>query len=128
MVFSLFKYLNSVIAITDGMFNFGNFLTKNAIAFHLTEIERQKRYLVDIKFCYATNTAIKNVKIERKALNFFPKIFLTKSSFFQKKYRVLYKKRIYVSGFWKFFPSFRLLIYLFRSNSKAMNQLFTTLC
>ena len=30
------------IAITDSMFNFGNFLTKNAITFDPKEIERKK--------------------------------------------------------------------------------------
>ena len=56
-----------------------------------------------MKFRCASNAAIKNVKIARKKINFFSKIFLTKSPF---------KKRIY----------------LFRSNNKAMNQLFPTSC
>ena len=77
------------------MFNFGNFLTKNAIAFHLTEIERKKRYLFELKFCCATNTAIENVKIARKASNFFPKIFFNKIAIFPKSI-ILYKKRIYI--------------------------------
>ena len=83
MVFSLFEYLDSVNC-TDSMFNFGNFLTKNAITFDQKEIERKKRYLVCMKFCCASNAAIKNVKIARKKINFFPKIFSTKSPFFKK--------------------------------------------
>ena len=42
MVFSLFEYLTQSIAIKDSMFNFGNFLTKNAITFDQKEIERKK--------------------------------------------------------------------------------------
>ena len=43
MVFSLFEYsLTKSIAITDSMFSFGNFFTKNAITFDLTKIEREK--------------------------------------------------------------------------------------
>ena len=34
--------LTQSIAITDSMFNFGNFLTKNAITFDQKEIERKK--------------------------------------------------------------------------------------
>ena len=49
-----------------------------------------------MKFCCASNAAIKNVKIARKKINFFSKIFSTKS----------------------------LLTYLFMSNNKAMNQQF----
>ena len=82
MVFSLFEYLDS-IAITDSMFNFGNFLTKNAITFDQKEIERKKIYLVSMKFRCASNAATKNVKIARKKIN-FSKIFLTKSPFFKK--------------------------------------------
>ena len=63
------------------MFNFGNFLTKNAITFDQIKIERKKRYLVSMKFCGASNAAIKNVEIVRKKINFFPKIFSTKSPF-----------------------------------------------
>ena len=50
------------------MFNFVNFLTKNAITFDLTVIERKKRYLVRMKFCCASNAAFRNVKIARKKL------------------------------------------------------------
>ena len=84
MVFSLFEYLDSVNAITDSMFNFGNFLTKNAITFDQKEIERKILYLVRMKFRCASNAAIKNIKIARKKINFFSKIFSTKSPFFKK--------------------------------------------
>ena len=76
-------YLNILtqsIAITDSMFNFGNFLTKNAITFDQKKIERKKN-LVGMKFCFASNAAIKNVKIARTKINFFPKIFSIKSPF-----------------------------------------------
>ena len=46
-----------------------------------------------MKFCCASNAAFKNVKIERKAINFFPKIFLTNSPFFQKVHFFLEKVR-----------------------------------
>ena len=70
--------------MTDSMFNFGKFLTKNAIAFDHKEIERKKRYFVNMKFCCASNVAIKNVKIARKKIHFFRKIFSTKSPFLKK--------------------------------------------
>ena len=66
-----------------------------------------------MKFRCASNAAIKNVKIASK------KIFSTKS-LFKKKYRFLENTR-YIFTLWRFFPSFGLLIYLFRSNNKAMN-------
>ena len=66
------------------MFNFGNFLTKNAITFDQKEIERKKLYLVGMKFRCASNAAKKNVKIARKKITFFSKIFSTKLSFFKK--------------------------------------------
>ena len=97
MVFSLFEYLDS-IAITDSMFNFGNFLTKNAITFDQKEIERKKLYLVGMKFRCASNAAIKNVKIARKKQLFFQNIL-------KKKYRFLENIR-YIFRFWRFFPSF----------------------
>ena len=56
-------YLNILtqsVVITDSMFNFGNFLTKNAITFDQKEIERKKIYLASMKFCCASNAAIKN--------------------------------------------------------------------
>ena len=86
------------------MFNFGNYLTKNAITFDLTEIERKIRYLVDMKFCYASNAASKNIKITKKKTTFFPKYFRENRHFF-KKYRFLEKIR-YIFGFWKFFRHF----------------------
>ena len=77
------------------MFNYGNFLTKNAITFDQKKIEK-KRYLVGMKFCCASNAAIKNVKIARTKINFFPKIFLTKSPFFiKKKIQIFRKHKVY---------------------------------
>ena len=85
MVFSFFEYLDSVnFAITDSMFNFGNFLTKNAITFDQKEIERKKLYLVGMKFRCASNAAIKNVKIARQKINFFPKYFQQNRHFLKK--------------------------------------------
>ena len=75
MFFSFLNILTQSIAITDSMFNFGNFLTKNAITFDQKEIERKKLYLVGMKFRCASNAAIKNVKIARKKTTFFPKYF-----------------------------------------------------
>ena len=84
MVFIYLNILTQSIAITDSMFNRGNFLTKNAITFDPKEIERKKRYLVRMKFRCVSNAVIKNVKIARKKINFFSKIFSTKSPFLKK--------------------------------------------
>ena len=75
--------LTQSIAITDSMFNFGNFLTKNAITFDQKEIERKKLYLVGMKFCCASNAAIKNVKISQ--LLEIPTEIPTEKSPFKKK-------------------------------------------
>ena len=80
-------YLNILTqstAITDSMFNFGNFFTKNAITFDQKEIERKKRYLVDMKLCCASNAVRKNVKIARKNSTFFPKYFQQNRHYFFK--------------------------------------------
>ena len=74
------------------MFNFGNFLTKNAITFDQKEMERKKIYLVGIKFRCASNAAIKNVKIKRKKINFFSQNIFNKIAIFLKKYRFLENK------------------------------------
>ena len=66
------------------MFNFGNFLTKNAITFDEKEIERKKLYLVGMKFRCASNAAIKNVKIAREKINFFSKYFQQNRHFLKK--------------------------------------------
>ena len=47
-----------------------------------------------MKFCCASNAAIKNVKIARKKINFFSKIFSTKSPFF-KKIQIFRKYKVY---------------------------------
>ena len=52
-----------------------------AITFDQKEIER-KKYLVGMKFCCASNAAIKNVKIAREKIHYFPEICSTKSLFF----------------------------------------------
>ena len=70
------------------MFKFGNFLTKNAITFDQKETKRKKRYLVDMKFCCASNAAIKNVKIAKKNPLFSKNIF-NKIAIFKTKYRFL---------------------------------------
>ena len=76
MVFSLFFSLTKSIAITDSMFNLGNFFTKkNAITFDLTKIERKKIYFICMKFCCASNGAIKNLKIVRKKQTFLQFFF-----------------------------------------------------
>ena len=102
-------YLNiwsKSIAITDSMFNFDKYLTKHAITFDLTEIERIKIYLI----------AIKNLKIAKKKSTFFPKKFQQKEIF--AKSTDLKKTHIFLdSG-----GSSR----QFRSSSKAINQLFPT--
>ena len=95
MVFSLFDYLDcycNPIAITDSMFNFGNFLTKNAITFDQKEIERKKIHLVGMKFRCASNAAIKNVKIARQIIC-FPKYFQQNSHL--KKIPIFRKYKIY---------------------------------
>ena len=84
MVLVYLNILTQSIAITDSMFNFGNFLTKNAITFDPNEIERKKIYLVSMKFHCASNAAIKNVKIAKKKSTFFPKYFQQKILIFRK--------------------------------------------
>ena len=87
-------YLNILtqsIAITDSMFSFGNFLTKNAITFDQKEMKRKKRYLVGMKFCCASNAAIKNVKIPRKNQLFSQNIF-NKIAIFKKKHFAIFNK------------------------------------
>ena len=76
MVFSLFlNIMTKSIAITDSMFNFGNFFTKNAITFDLTMIERKKLYFICMTFCCASNGAIKHLKITRKKSTFIQFFF-----------------------------------------------------
>ena len=47
-----------------------------------------------MKFRCASNAAIKNVKIAREKINFFSKIFSTKSPFF-KKMQIFRKDKVY---------------------------------
>ena len=80
MVFSLFFSLTKSIAITDSMFNFGNFFTKKtAITFDLTKIERKKNIfhlheiLLRIQWCH------QKFKNRKKKTNFFTIFFSIKS-------------------------------------------------
>ena len=75
--------LTQPIAITDSMFNFGNFLTKNAITFDQKEIERKKNLIV-MKFGCASNAAIKMSKSQEKKSTFFPKYLQQNRHFFKK--------------------------------------------
>ena len=70
--------------MTDNKFNFGNFLIKNAITFDQKEIERKKIYLVGMKFCCASNAAIKMSKSQEKKTTFFQNIFNKIAIFFKK--------------------------------------------
>ena len=47
-----------------------------------------------MKFCCASNAAIKNVKIARKKINFFSKIFSTKPPIL-KKIQIFRKHKVY---------------------------------
>ena len=94
MVFSLFEYLDSVNCNHRYYVQLWQLLTKNAITFDQKEIERKKLYLVRMKFRCASNAAIKNVKIPRKKINFFFKIFSTKSPFL-KKIQIFRKYKVY---------------------------------
>ena len=102
MVLVYSNILTQSIAITNNMFNFGIFLTKNAITFDQKEIERKKQYLVRMKCCCASNAAIENVKIPRRKKK-FPKYF-QQNRHLKKKYRCLENIR-YIFRFWRFFPS-----------------------
>ena len=80
---------------TGSMFNFGNFLTKNAITFDQKEIERKKLYLVGMKFRCASNAAIKNVKIARKKNQLFFQNIFNKIAIFFKKIQIFRKYKVY---------------------------------
>ena len=77
-----------------------------------------------MKFRCASNAVIKNVKNRRKKINFFSKIFSTKSPFFL-KIQIFRKHNVY-------FQILEVLPVILtgrsRSNNKAMNQLFQTSC
>ena len=76
------------------MFNFGNFLTKNAITFDQNEIERKKRYHVGMKFCCASNVALKKSKSKEKNQLFSQNIF-NKIAIFLKKIQIFRKYKVY---------------------------------
>ena len=107
MVFILFEYLDAVNCNhrSYSMFNFGNFLTKNAINFDVKEIERKKRYLVGMKFCFAFNAAIKKCQNRKNKNQLFSQNIFNKSTFF-KKYGFFLKNKRYIFRFWRFFLSF----------------------
>ena len=118
-------YLNILtqsIAITDSMFNFGNFLTKNAITFDQKEIEREKNISRRHEISLRIRCCHKKCQNCKKKNQFF-----SQNRHFLKKYGFLKDIR-YIFRFWRLFPSLWLLIYLFRSNNKAMNQLCPTSC
>ena len=79
----------SSIAITDSMFNFGNFLTKNAITFDPKEIERKKnisrRHEISLH---------KMSKSQEKNQLFFQNIF-NKIDIFFKKILIFRKHKVY---------------------------------
>ena len=66
--------LSQSIVITDSMLNFGNFFTKKRYNFWSNRDRKKKRYLAGMKFCCASNAAIKNVKIARTKSPFFQKV------------------------------------------------------
>ena len=86
--------LTQSIAMTNSMFNFGNCFTKNAITFDQKEIERKKKYLVSMKFCYASNAAIKKFKIARKKTQLFSKNIFNKIAIFL-KIQIFRKHKVY---------------------------------
>ena len=95
MVFIIFfNILTQSIAITDSMFNFGNFFMKNAITFDQKDIDRKKKYIVVMKFCCTSNAAIKKFKIARKKSTFSQNIF-KKIAIFFKKIKIFRKHKVY---------------------------------
>ena len=95
MLFSLFEYLDSVNCNHREYVQVWQlFDKKNAITFDLKEIERKKRYIVVMKFCCASNPAIKIVKIARKIINFFPQKFFNKIAILKKK-QIFRKHKVY---------------------------------
>ena len=89
MVLVYLNILTQSIAITDSMFNFGNFLTKNAITFDQKEIERKKiisrRHEISLRIqcCY------KKCQNCKKKNQLFFQIIFNEIAIFLKKYRFL---------------------------------------
>ena len=82
-------YLNILtqsIAITDSMFNFGNFLTKKRYNFWSKRDKKKKIYHVGMKFRCASKAALKNVKIAKKKNQIFFQNIFNKIAIFFKKY------------------------------------------
>ena len=71
-----------------------------------------------MKFCYASNAAIKNIKIARKKINFFFQNIFNKIAIL--KNEIVYFQILGVLPV--IFTAYLL------SNNKAMNQLFPTSC
>ena len=65
-------------------------------------------------------------KSQGKKSHFFSKYF-QQNCHFLKKIQIFRKHKVYYQIL-EFFPVILTAIYLFRSNNKAMNQLFPTLC
>ena len=82
MVFSLFEYLDSVNRNHRKYVQLWQLFDKKKLELFIKKrLKEKKGYLVGMKFCCASNAAIRNAKIVRKVINFFPKIFLRKSPF-----------------------------------------------
>ena len=76
------------------MFNFGNFLTKNAITFDPKEIERKKNISRRHEISLRIQSCHKKCQNRKKKINFFSKIFSTKSPFL-KKILIYRKHKVY---------------------------------
>ena len=76
------------------MFNFGNFLTKNAITFDQKEIERKKKISGRHGICCTSNAAIKMSKLQEKNQLFSLNIF-NKIAIFLKKIQIFRKHKVY---------------------------------
>ena len=90
-------YLNILtqsIAITDSMFNFGNFLTKNAITFDQNEIERKKKKSRRHEILLRIQLRMSNKKRQnhKKKIQLFSQFFF-KHCNFSKKVQIFRKKR-----------------------------------
>ena len=79
MVFSLFEYLAKSIAITDSMFKFGKFFTKNAITFDLTKIKRKKNIFHEHEILLRFQWCHQKFKNRKKKNQLFYNFFSIKS-------------------------------------------------
>ena len=90
MVFSSFEYLDSVNCNHRYYAQLWQLFDKKRYNFLSKRDRKKKRYLVGMKFCCASNAAIK--KSQEKKSTFFPKYF-QQNRHFQKKYRFSEKIR-----------------------------------